>query len=913
MNMRRMYKSLAYGFRGMQTAFLAGVCAIGANADDKSYTPDGSAPYYWTDAGSWTGGTLPGSGDMVTLSASDLLLNPLYIGSGTSVNVATCYIDNAVLYVESGAELTVTHSPGLSITRSAGATGVVTNYGTISVQRLDMGCESGAKANFARIDNFGTINIAEKFFMGFRGTSSLFYNHEGATFNKTGGGDYTFYMSASAGGDSTIINEGTMVCGSSTRTWSGNNPNTKNEIIMRKSGTFNPGRRYKIGHGASSVTTINLYDRSSLSGATEYWVGGKSSCKGYITLSNESTFATSRGVHLGYAEKTLGVMSFAGTSSGTFGAECNIGGGTSATGVVELADSATATFNAICRIGTACFGTVGLAGSSLATFNGVCAIGASTGSTGELRMSDSARAVANNEFNICSGQGVTGLVSMAGSSVISNMSKAFVIGRFMNSFGKMEMKDTSRLVCPTTMYLGHGEDGNSTGVRGELVMRDDSEVEMTGEYLRLGTKPGATGVIDMRGFSVLAAENEFGVGRHTSSTGLVTVAENARLDCGSIYLADYSSAFARMTVSDSAVVSCPVMTVGSGDGAVAELKLSGGSLLSVSNLWVAYNASASTGTVEIADNAVVSNDYINIGRESETSLGVLWMRGGSIIQSGLIVDSFVLNASRTRPGAWIRGWGKIAFADPREQITDWEDISGRSRPNGLVHYGQIIADGEGEERDLDFSRFGAFSRKNTAANECGTNGWFAVNKGRLKLPRCLPRKTAEYKCTGDCYDLDYADGSDVNSTRLANTFTCTFAGAGLDNYVFSELYATDRSDIPAGLASVTGSGSPVSVWRIGLFSDGPEVDEPTSPSAFTSADLRFRLPTDAVEGVYSVCVYHHDGTADGKWRRVGYAGTDMDRTVAPASLTASGSGNWNMGWFAIAVRTAPVGLTVSIF
>ena len=351
--------------------------------------------------------------------------------------------------------------------------------------------------------------------------------------------------------------------------------------------------------------------------------------------------------------------------------------------------------------------------------------------------------------------------------------------------------------------------------------------------------------------------------------------------------------------------------MGRGNRSFSHLKAAGNSVLEVSNITVAVSADAATNILEIAEGAVVSNTYIKIGCNSDSSRGILKMSGGSLIIDGKSPhDPIYLNQRLSSVSAWIRGWGKVAYENPRAMITEWPTST---RTRCIVHYGQVIADGEGVERDLDFSRFAAMSYRNTEANRSGTNGWFAVNKGRLKLPRCLPRKTASYRCVGDCYDLNYAnEANDVNmSNRLSNTFSCVFKGAELNNFVFSELYATDRSDIPAGLPSVAGSGDVMSVWRIGLFTDGPEVDEPVNPDTFTSAKLHFRLPKDIPEELVQLCVYRHDGTAGGGWRLVGHTRARRGWPVVPANVSSPSSANWNLGWFAVVGREKPFGTTLT--
>ena len=125
--------------------------------------------------------------------------------------------------------------------------------------------------------------------------------------------------------------------------------------------------------------------------------------------------------------------------------------------------------------------------------------------------------------------------------------------------------------------------------------------------------------------------------------------------------------------------------------------------------------------------------------------------------------------------------------------------------------------------------------------------------------------------------------------------------------MFSELYAIDRDDIPAGLDEI-GAEKIIAVWRIGYFSDGPEIDEPTNPSPFTSAKLKFKYSPEGLDGLRNVYVYRHDGTANGKWRRAGARATPS-KTMPVVSTRDfnSSSENWNLGWFAIVGRKQPFG------
>jgi hypothetical protein len=564
------------------------------------------------------------------------------------------------------------------------------------------------------------------------------------------------------------------------------------------------------------------------------------------------------------------------------------------------------------------------------------------------------------------------------------MTGALVIGSYSNTCGRMTLSGNSRVVSTSNVYLGHGNDKSGAGAQGFLTLADNASAVFTGNYLHLADIKYTAGTLEMYGNTTLGVSNLFAIGKAQYATGIVTVANNARVDAGEIQVASAWLSRGLLVVTNAAAVACTNMTLcasntsdgdlyvsggtvdvtnltiaayGTSDGCVvvadegrlsctniamatsdqavanmtvtnggfaqsigiqlgtgtksfAHLKVADGAVLLASNITLAVSTTASTGILEIAEGAIVSNDYIKIGCSSDSARGILKMSGGSLFISGKSAsDPIYLNQRLACVSAWIRGWGKVAFYNPRGTITEWPN----TRTRCIVHYGQVIADGEGVERDLDFSRFGSLSYRNTQANSSGTNGWFAVNKGRLKLPRCLPRKTASYTCTGDCYDLNYANETSVGvaSNRLANTFSCVFQGAALNNFVFSELYAADRRDIPAGLDAIEDART-ISVWRIGLFSDGPEIDEPVSPDTFTSAKLHFRLPNDHFDGLQSLRVYRHDGTEGGKWRLVGRTRPRKGWPVVHATVSEPSEANWNLGWFAIVGRTRADGCMMII-
>ena len=405
------------------------------------------------------------------------------------------------------------------------------------------------------------------------------------------------------------------------------------------------------------------------------------------------------------------------------------------------------------------------------------------------------------------------------------------------------------------------------------------------------------------------------MGEHRNTTAFLTVADNAQLTLlttnalavGRKWL---STGYA--TVTNNGFVVAPVITVGEGSSSKGTFDVAGGCVVA-SNILVA-TGSSSAGKITVGENSVVSNVFqLQIGSYG-TGTGQLEMRGGTMlfnIGQGANNTVIWLNPNRDTAYGTISGWGKLAFTDPIAMVKNMnsENPGAFEGPGGITHYGPIIADGEGQMRDLDCGRLGVLPYQTTDANNNGsTNGWYAMNKGRLKLPRSLPRKSASHRCVGDYWALEYG-----KANRLANTFMYAMEGAELNNYMFAELYATDRDDIPAGLDSI-GADKTLAVWRIGHFSDGPEVDEPTHPAAFTSAQLRFRYSTSSnlLDGLTVLRVYRHDGTANGSWRCVGRAKPSTERPVIWATVHEPSEANWNMGWFAVTGRIDPLGMTVII-
>ena len=215
----------------------------------------------------------------------------------------------------------------------------------------------------------------------------------------------------------------------------------------------------------------------------------------------------------------------------------------------------------------------------------------------------------------------------------------------------------------------------------------------------------------------------------------------------------------------------------------------------------------------------------------------------------------------------------------------------------------FTADGMGEERDLDMRSISSFNGARHD-NATGTNGWYAVNKGRLLYPRAgwIVGRYADSPAfmIGDYYKAGTNEYGEVKAPTLVNSISAepTTGGTGGNAYVYAALYAADRTDYPANVLRGM-PGKVASVWRIGTSKSKWNTDEPESPwTDWTAMKLTFRYDRSAVLDGLPLKLYHHDGTPDGVWRRVAKLaalneGALISATVAPCS------GTWNVGWFAL--------------
>ena len=255
-------------------------------------------------------------------------------------------------------------------------------------------------------------------------------------------------------------------------------------------------------------------------------------------------------------------------------------------------------------------------------------------------------------------------------------------------------------------------------------------------------------------------------------------------------------------------------------------------------------------------------------------------------------------------GNTIDGIGRISGYGALARVDIASPASGKYMPMTCRMYDfSFTADGMGEERDLDMRSISSFNSERYD-NATGTNGWYAVNKGRLLYPRAgwiVGRyDDSPAFMIGDYYKAGTNEYGEVKAPTLVNSISAepTTEGAGSSAYAYAALYAADRTDYPANVLRGM-PGKVASVWRIGTSKSKWNTDEPESPwTDWTAMKLTFRYDRSAVVDGLPLKLYRHDGTPGGAWRRVAKLaapdeGALISATVAPCS------GTWNVGWFAL--------------
>ena len=521
-----------------------------------------------------------------------------------------------------------------------------------------------------------------------------------------------------------------------------------------------------------------------------------------------------------------------------------------------------------------------------------------------------------------------GMVENTGNLTLGNH---LIFARYGNSEGRMR-HSAGTLAVSKSVFLGY------TG-SGYLELAGDTETAFPAGSFAIAQNDWKTSV---RSRGELVITNSASVSRcglsvnaavYNNATARIALYDNAKLsDCSLLNFGNIKTDNS-FEVYDNAVVSnidLLVLNVGYTSGSVTgttTMKLSGNAkVCDVRNAYIGSN-SYNRAELEIADNAwfglrddAWTTNLINVARDSyQSGDATIRMRGGTIglgIRGGLVLGNTTDNTN-VRCTSRLIGYGCVTNQGDSSQ-TLWSRID--------VRGGSVTADGEGVERDLDLRTFarisGSIGDGRNYLNISGTNGWYAINKGRLRYPvrDSGDAKTARPRFVGDYARLDASvEPMYVNSMRLIIKTNDVEIAMDKSRYPFVDLYAPDRTDIPTGLVEDDAKNRRLGIWHGTIATSYAN----TARRSFDTADVKIRYDQwrldelkDA-QGNYptglEVRLYKHDGTSNGKWKKVAsYSAAE----AAANGYRISGelesvSGEYNLGWFAVVAKSTK-GTMISI-
>jgi len=358
---------------------------------------------------------------------------------------------------------------------------------------------------------------------------------------------------------------------------------------------------------------------------------------------------------------------------------------------------------------------------------------------------------------------------------------------------KLTVESNGGLSTKAYFYVGYSTGGTGT------VIQNGGDLNV-GTSFKCGVLGGGFGVYTQMDGTVSCGD--FSLGYDTGSTGSYTIVDGAldvRFPAGG-YIGFGGDGTMNQVGGD--VTLGKSFTLGKDANATGIFNLSGGSLDIASQLILGRNVdstgiinqSGGTNTVKSIGNLYISlygtGEYnltggaLHLKRDSSdysiyighTGDGVLNMGdasgSGSIdvvgSESGNI--SLVVRGSAAGASGVIHGWG------------------GMHLPGAITMNGSVIADGYGTDRTLWMTNSSRIAQTLDNAVD-DTNGWYAVDHGKLVLPT-LPNVSAP----GVYYWGEESDLDLVNSVKIQG-----YSGAGP---ISGALLASDRTDVASNMLAV---------------------------------------------------------------------------------------------------------------
>ena len=265
---------------------------------------------------------------------------------------------------------------------------------------------------------------------------------------------------------------------------------------------------------------------------------------------------------------------------------------------------------------------------------------------------------------------------------------------------------------------------------------------------------------------------------------------------------------------------------------------SGKGLMTVSSPNVTFTGPSSTIGVNesgegmlVLDNATFTGNPTTTHVVGQNGAGALILRNGTYASSS--GSSFYVRQNAIGSGL-VRGWGAIK---------DFRNI----RNNGV-----IIADGEGEDRELalNINRHDGRVYNDIENEVSGANGWYAVNKGKLTLRLRTVQNSPAMGLGVTTPVFSWGESEDDDTIDLVNSLRLGFTEATANGIFSASILATDRSDVPP-----LSSAAVVGLWLASF------------DKAFTSIDLECRYDHTKLPSGHSVRLLRWDADA-AQWKRL---------------------------------------------
>ena len=374
-----------------------------------------------------------------------------------------------------------------------------------------------------------------------------------------------------------------------------------------------------------------------------------------------------------------------------------------------------------------------------------------------------------------------------------------------------------------------------------------------------------------------------------SNNALYHVTANAGVD-----FAAGENSTAYLNLADNAqCLSGYIVNLGMGVNAKVHADFSGSAILRSPNLLNIASGESSSATIRIRENAEFQSSYSTKVAQGSGSSADIILAGGKIGVRPIAPNNVLMLGTDESCGR-ISGYGTLG---------SYQYSPGSSYYLQLELNGQIVSDGGGESRTLDA---GLFREVNTEiyalpghGNWCGTNGWYAINGGRLVMPQYLAVSN-DIWCVGDY--------NQAGEPGFVGSFRVAFAAKPTSSYLHASLYAAAHADVPAGLPTEGKHMCVEDIWCLG-YGDGRTAADPTSAVDFGSADITFRFGARSVKPgrTYTVAAWRYD-VETSQWVKVSSAEYDpANPTVVFRNVTPvdDGATKWNMGWFAVTLEKDP--------